>query len=924
MSRTALSGVLLAAAVTSGANVAASQPASPLDEGAASGLRGRITNSTTDEPIAGATIEARSPIRRSAVADAGGRYRLALDPGVYALRVHSPLHSGRRVENVIIQPGRFSRLDVPLAPASDAIEEVVVYATPERRTEAGALEIRRHASSVSDALSAEEISRAPDSSASSAVKRIVSATVVDGRYVYIRGLGGRYVTTLLNGVTLPSPEPDRQAVPLDLFPTSLLSNLTIAKSYGVETPGTFAGGTLMINTSSYPDDLTVKAKVSSSASTASTFEDRSSYAGGSLDFLGFDDGTRALPGAVPGEGPARVGGDLDAGAMEDIGEAFTNNWVVTDETAPPSLGLGLTAGDTVTAGGRRLGYLTTISFSRGTRARRSEIAKVRTAGGETVYRQNQTAFDGSESARLGGLASVGFELREGHDLSIVNLYSHTGESSAQRVTGVDETEGMAVEKTRLRFIERSLNFTQLESRHRFPRLAGARLRTQANLGLTSRDEPDTRDLTYTVLGDGRHRFKGETGSGERFFSDLGERSMGAGLDLSARPISRLEISGGASLQRSDREFGARRFRNVFVGTDPMVLFEPPSTIFSAENIGPSFRLEERTLSTDAYDASLDVFAGYLSGQLEISERLRGTAGVRLERSRQALEAGSRFAGQAADPEDSVARTDLDPLPMAALTYALRPDLNLRAAYSYTLARPMFRELAPFLYFDYTRQRSVSGNPELVQTRIHNADVRAEWFASDLDVFAISGFYKRFTDPIEQVIVSAGGDVSFANAPLATTVGAELEARTSLARLHPSLSPLRLWTNLTLIRSRVELAPDQLGPQTSAERPLQGQSPVVVNLGLGYEHAPSAFEATALYNLFGRRVDEVGFDSLPDVYERPMHRVDVTASKGMAHGMTLKLGATNLLDEDIVLEQGDLTVLRYKPGVGFSAALEWSY
>jgi TonB-dependent receptor len=291
--------------------------------------------------------------------------------------------------------------------------------------------------------------------------------------------------------------------------------------------------------------------------------------------------------------------------------------------------------------------------------------------------------------------------------------------------------------------------------------------------------------------------------------------------------------------------------------------------------------------------------------------------VRLETSRQNLTALDQFTGE----EASTNKVNyLDWLPAFNAIYALTPTVNLRAGYSYTLARPTFRELAPFAFYDFIRRRNVSGNPALKQTRIHNVDTRVEWFVGDNEVLAASAFYKRFENPIERVINSEGaGDLSFENAAGADTYGLELEGRTSLARITDTLRAFRLGANLTLIRSEIDLGSLQ-GLQTSAKRPLQGQSPYVVNVNLGYERPESGTEVALLYNVYGRRISEVGINTLPDVYEQPFHRVDLALTQRLTASTQLKLTAANLFDSKVTLKQGDVTLFQYRPGIAFSASL----
>ena len=270
------------------------------------GVRGVITDAETGTPLPGVVIEQVGGAGASTTTDDDGRFTLALPRGSYTLRVRGDLYQVRRVRNVAVRGGLTS-LDVALRLDDLAVEEVVVEAEPDRKSEAANLAERRRSATVQDAVSAQEMSRTPDSSAGDAVKRVVSATVVGGRYVFVRGLGGRYSTTLLNGVVLPSPDPDSTAVPLDLFPAALVANLTVVKSYTPDLPGAFAGGDLVIQTNTYPQDFEMKFKVSASGDSVSTFRDRLDYRGGSTDWLSFDDGTRALPGDVPTDRPLRVG-----------------------------------------------------------------------------------------------------------------------------------------------------------------------------------------------------------------------------------------------------------------------------------------------------------------------------------------------------------------------------------------------------------------------------------------------------------------------------------------------------------------------------------------------------------------------------------------------------------------------------------------
>lgn len=808
--------------------------------------------------------------------------------------------------------------------AEAAPEEVVITGKSDPKKETAVLRDRRRAAVVSDAISAQEIARTPDSNAADAAKRVVAVTVVEDKYVLLRGLGGRYVSTLLNGVVLPSPEPDEQAVPLDLFPTALLSRLSVAKSYSAELPGTFGGGALLIDTNSYPKSFDLKIKLSGALDTSSTFRDGLHYSGGSLDYFGFDDGTRNLPDSVPNDRPLAAGlNGVDQTMTERAAEAFDNTWSVAKSIGGPNVGLGLTMGDTITLGGKKLGYLGTISFGHKTVTRRQEVGKAEVQGGALVSREQLDNTTTAHKGSLGGLLNLGLKLDDGDELSLFTLYTHTGEQTAERLLGYSDSDRENLDSSRLLFVERGLLFSQLRGKHLFFDAGNLELDWQGNASLTHREEPDTRDVVHHLLQDGRARFVKAPGSGERFFSHLLDVGTGGSAQLGL-PLDGVKLALGAGVQRSSRTFSARRFRFDQVdGSSSEPLFLPTEEMLSADRIGPDFYLEEKTLPTDEYDASLLVAGAHASADMTLLDPLRVIAGLRVENATQKLEGGSPYAQNTVPPE-GVDYSSTSFLPTANFVYALTEEMNLRAAYSYTLARPQFRELAPFLYFDFTRRRSISGNPELRDTRIHNGDLRWEWFFGSSEVLAASVFYKQLRRPIEKVISNASnGDLTYANADGAIALGGELEVRTTFEKIHESLWNLRAGANLTVVRSEISLTDEQKRAQTNQTRPMQGQSPYVINFSLGYLIESTETELSASYNVFGKRIAEVGINTQPDVYERPFHRLDFSATQTLGTAMNFKLSATNLLNQSIRLTQGDVNIQSYRPGVAVMAALEWT-
>ncbi len=881
----------------------------------AAGIRGHVVDADTGEPIGGITITVDGHAASDTTDRAGG-FDLELTPGTYTLRLSGDLYRRHRISGVAVRRG-VTKVDVRLSP--EEIEEVVVLAPPDTASDAVQVVRRRKRATVSDAISSEQISRSPDSSASDAAKRMVGATVQDGKYVVIRGLGGRYSLTLLNGVPLPSPDPDVPAAPLDLFPASLLANLTVTKTFSPDMPASFAGGALSIETRSFPSKFTLKVRSGLSADSETSFGGLNEYAGGSLDTFGFDDGTRGLPAAIPQDELA-AGLDLTPDQLTEQMVSFGDTWAIEDGTAGPNGSLGVTLGDTVERGKDRLGYFSSANFSRGFSRRRTHIAAVGEDDGMGGLLPSTLQLDedlGRASAALNGLLSAGWTHGTAHQVNLIALYTHTAEDSASIVSGIDGNTSI-VERSRLQFVERQMIFTQLVGESALAD-GKAILGWQANVARVSQDEPDTRDVVRVQGVDGRYAIDTTSGSAERLFSELGDTSGGGGLDLTV-PLTDVRLKAGASYLHTQRQYQARRF-HWFIFGDESRFMEPQDAFGDANADQLSFY--EATLPSDGYQARRGTSSAYALADVSVWDPLRAVAGVRVERAATNLNISSTIdQGELPplcddNPDGSCDRNDTHLLPSLNLVYGLSETTNLRAAYGLTIARPNFREVAPSLYFDYVRRRAIGGNPNLLTTTVHNADLRWESFLGDTELVAASLFYKRFQDPIERTLEDAGSgsNVGFSNAAGADVYGVELEARASLARIAPALADFNVGANLALIRSSIDLM--------GAERALQGQSPYVLNIDLGYALARTGTQVNVLYNAFGRRIEEVGTGGAGDVYEEPFHRLDLTIGQQLPNRLKLKLAGANLLHQRVVRSQNGVEIVGYQAGTSVVLGLELS-
>ena len=868
--------------------------------------------------VQGLVDEARS--------DENGHFSLSLPEGTYSLSVVHADYTGMSLDGVQVAVGATNEISVVLESAPAEMEDFVVKGLRIRGAVATMMEERREAAGVTDSIGVDDIRKSPDGTASAATRRMVGATVVGGQFLFVRGLGGRYSNVRLNGVPLPSTDPDLPGFQLDLFPASLLSSLTIAKTFTPDIPGDFAGGSMNIATRDFPQHFDFGVSLQIGSDTQTIGRKAPSYAGGNTDFLGFDDGARQLPDAVPREQVTlgRRGNGLEADEVNAIGRSFPNHWEPKPTTALPNLSIGLSLGNTTKVADHRLGYLFTLGYRYAWVRYDEVITNVQpqnnpeTGKKEVAQKDRLQREVGAESAQIGALGTVSYELAKGHDLTAVSVLTQTGDDKTSLVSGTTAAEGRPVKTTQFAFVERQLFFNQLLGKHD---LSSVLFDWQLNVAHIKRGQPDLRNLLYAAVPGGEYQYTND--SAERVYTDLAQTDFGGGANLTI-PIDASRLRAGYLGRNADQDFSARRFRNFFRGTNEERSLEP-EVLFAPSNSGTLWQLSEQTRDTDGYTAGQQLHAGYGLADLALTDWLRVTGGARIEYFKQTIDVEPPISlsdSGAADDLDErhTERADTDVLPAGSAIFNLSDSMSIRLAYGGTVARPLVREQSPFLNQDFVRRRTVTGNPDLRRTYINNFDVRWEAFPSKTEVLAASVFYKIFADPIEAVVQDANGNLSFQNIESARNYGFELEARMSLARIADGLAEFTAQANFALIRSRIELSGPQRMTATSKQRPMAGQSPYVANLSLGYSPAATPLSLNVFYNVYGPRIAEVGILGLPDVYEQPFHSLDVTASYQLGDHWTIGLSATNLLFQKLVLDQGGFDFSSISKGASFALRL----
>lgn len=890
---------------------------------AGTGIEGVVRDAQTEETIIEAPVVVVGRGART-MTDYDGRYALDLPPGTYVLRSYYDLYEPARVENVVVHAGACTQADIELGVDTATGEEVVIEVRAESGSSASQLRMRRESPATQDAVSSEEMARAPDSSASDAARRVVGVSVRDD-YLFVRGLGGRYVVTLMNGVLLPSTDPDVPGVQLDAFPTGLLESLTVRKTFTPEVPGDWAGGLMDITTQDFPSRFQVRAGITLGANTLTSFQTFIGATEGGLDFLGFDDGTRALPAAVPRGSSIE---DLTTPQQDQVSLSFHNDWLLGRRVALPNMSLNLSIGDTLDVGGHLLGYRLMVGYRHQDRPIPDLIRALRVDSdgmGGTIVTPRETLQQGGEqiATQLTTLGTLTYEIASGQRVTFNGLFSQNSDEFVGRVTGRSETVGLDIDGYRSSWTQRTLLFGQLLGEHH-DILGRATFDWQLNLSHGGREQPDMHDLSYTIQPSGVGRFSASPTSGARFWSSLDDLTVGGGGNLTI-PIDQLTVRIGGLVRYTDRGFDVRRIgwtSRPGAGAEGPLL--PPDQLFSSTNVNTYLSIRDYTRPDDSYDAQQHSFAGYAMLDWRPIRELRFVGGTRVEAFRQiVVSADPLGAAPMGMPPPTTRRTDIDPMPSLGAIAEIAPEMFIRAGYAGTVARPQLRELAPFLFNDFIRRRAVSGNPDLHRTYIHNFDVRWEWFPSSSEVLAVSGFVKLFESPIESTIVNDDGDVTFRNIDGAENYGLELESRFHLGHIVPELDWISVGGNFALIYSQARLSDVQRSLATSAQRPLAGQAPYAINVSLGFAPPGTNVSWYAYYNVFGPRLEDVGQNGLPDVYRQPFHSVDVAIAWTPIPELSLRLTGQNVLFQRQELQQADIVVLGINPGTVFSLGVSVS-
>lgn len=842
-------------------------------------------------------------------------------------------------------------------PADDEVERISVAGRLLSSAAATAAE-RREQPYVAEILGMDQISRAGDSNAASALRRVTGLTLVKDKFIYVRGLGERYSSTLLNGAMVPSPDPTRNVIPLDMFPAGIIESLVVQKAYSPELPAAFGGGNVNIRTVTIPLQQNFSFSVGTGYNSLNS-KDGLKYGGGGKDWQGRDDGTRgmsaplsealSLYGTITPINVAQQLGGVNAGNLaqaqviiRDLGLAFNRNLDAEAKSIKPDYDISTSFGDRFEIGSSVFGIMAGISYDRETENTEERERYFSVSGDGLVPLNRYDDIKGTEhKVKLTGILNLGWEINTDHRLESSSIYLRDTKDEIKVKIG-DSIESITEQNrfnkdTSIRYEERTMLSNQLRGRHNFPQLWDIAVDWQYTDAKARRYAPGEVEYRYTneILADGSvlSFLRRNQNAASYIFADMIDNTKNGSWNTKVPfELGKVEsvFSFGYSYFERERNSKSDLFNFNTTGFSVADLTNSYSAIFSDANIldpNKRFQISNVVTQADDYLAAQQIDAAHLAVELNYDYLLRLNLGVRYEDFKQIalpLGADGNISGDINDyplEEDGF-------YPALSLTWFVSDDLQARFGYSKTVVRPDLREVTPVLYIDPLTDFKVTGFSGLKSTKIDSFDTRLEWYYDESN-YSVGLFYKDLTAPIEAIEL-AGSDgnllMSFRNAESGKVYGIEAEFLQKLNLFDGAVGNILdnffVAGNFTYSESEIKIERFPGAFVTNLKRGLSGHSKSVVNLQLGFDSDNEKHNATLTYNVFGKRIAFAGVNGKDDAFEQPFHSLDFTYNYYPLDNMNVKFGVKNLLKQDIeILQQGEILQQRTE---GQSYSLSFSY
>ncbi len=907
-------------------------------------IRGAIYEQSTGEPLFGVSVLVKET-STGAVTDFDGKFEIKVAPGTYSLQISYISYSTITLTDLVVEESGVKVIDdILMQDEASELETVTIAASAIRTTESALMSVKRNAANLLDGISASTFRQIGDGDAASAVKRVTGVSIEGGKYVYVRGLGDRYTKTVLNGVDVPGLDPDRNALQMDIFPTNVIDNILVSKSFTAELPADFTGGVVDIETKDFPEEKSAKLSISGGINPSMHFNDQYiSYEGGKTVWLGFDDGTRAIP----------TGGRTDIPQFAQVvgkpnspeGQEYQNTLRGFNKTlggmrnsSLMDYGLSFSLGNQIARSKVTWGYNFAFTYKNETEYYRDAefnlFAKPADAGvTELEPLEEQKGDYGVNSVLLGGIAGIAMKT-EASKYKLNFLHLQNGESKAGDFMFMNTNLGAVFEARQynLEYSERGLTSALLSGTHF---LNGRNWEVNWKLAptISKIEDPDIRFTRFRIPN---NVVGTEVGLPARIWRTLDEYNLVGKLDLNKQQSlfgRDGKVKFGGNYVYKNRDFNIQSFQftpgnTKFTGDPNTVLNEENLYKDDGDRTNPSNNPNGLRHNPDflpnnpnEYQSNLTNIGAYASTEMNPTEKLKAVVGLRMEKYTQYY-TGTNANGSIVLNNDKVL-DDLDFFPTLNLIYGLNENQNLRLSATRTIARPSFKELSFAEILDPITGRSFIGGlfPEstnggtevlwdgnLTATRINNFDLRWELFQPRGQMFSLSAFYKTFESPIEMVqFLSDPGSFQPRNVGDGTVLGVEVELRKSLSFLTPALENF-MWTfNGTVTESTIQMSSTEFrsrqltareGQTIENTREMAGQAPYIINTGFSYNNFMTGWEAGLFYNVQGPTLNLVGFGNRTDTYAVPFNSLNFNLNKsfGADERVQVNFGIENILND----------------------------
>ncbi len=922
-------------------------------------IRGNIADGDFGGPMIGATVTVDGMPGVGASTDFDGNFSLPLAPGTYDISISFISYATQSYPKTVVTSGKVTMIDAVLSSAIEELAGVEIVGEVRRNSEVAMLMDMKNASTVTDGLSAQSFRKIGDSDLSGAIKRVTGVTVQGGKYVYVRGLGDRYTKTTLNGMSLPGLDPDVNAVQIDIFPTNVLENVSVSKTFSPDLDGDFTGGLVNVVTKNFPDKKSSQIGFGLAVTPGMTFNpDYILYNRQATAFTGFDFGNKELP-FNPYTNEIIPDPVLNDKTQEDLSRSFDPQMAAKKKTALPNGSFSFSHGNQINKeSGATLGYNAVFNYSNETvfykDFQSNDYLRDNNKTVEPLFQQIRRIGDvGKNNVLWSGLLSGAYKKNNNsYSLTILNSQSAETSASIRKNQDFNQNQATLIENI-LTYSQRTLSSAIVSGQHR---LGIVELNWSNALSYSRVYDPDFRETRISIT-DGDTTLSTGNGSGLfRFWRDLVEYNESFKLDVKVPIAERafIKVGGiGTYKARTFETFSYKHTRQNLSDID----FDPnwylqEENIWTADVENPNNEAGTYTIGTfqpaNSYDARQDLITGYLLVNHSLFNFIKLIYGARVERTNMYY-TGTNNSGSVVY-NDSLVLNELNLLPSINAVFSLGKKMNLRAGANRTLARPSFKEKSIAQIYDPITKRTFTGNIDLQQTMVNNFDLRYEYFISSKELFSVSAFYKQFDGHIELVsFATAPDNLKPRNSGLAEVYGVEIELRKAIPGVESGFfSRLFLSTNVSLVESRVDMNTVLVDNSGTTERelrennlrtnetlsqfrPMSGQSPYAVNFALSYEDIERQANVSLAYNVQGEQLTIIASGRVPDIYTIPFNSLNFNAYKSFGDDFQHRLtfGLNNIMNDDRTLvyrsygsEDGIYT--SYKPGVGVSLKYNYTF